>query len=112
MSAADKQKEADAPGTETPATVPFLLGCTQLDQGVIHLYREWPHKPATTAAEPSEHREEDDTLMASVLAVPAHMTPADLLAFLGSAIDGVSHIRLLRDASPHRYIALLKFRQS
>ncbi|RKP10708.1 hypothetical protein THASP1DRAFT_9531, partial [Thamnocephalis sphaerospora] len=51
----------------------------------------------------------DDGTLVAVLAVPSHLTPADFLAFLGAAVEDLTHVRLLRDVSPHRYIALLKF---
>ncbi|KAI8056991.1 hypothetical protein BDF22DRAFT_668854 [Syncephalis plumigaleata] len=113
-----KSSSAREPSTtDTAAIVPFTLGCTRLEQGVIHLYRDEStivsterHRQNDTSK--SSSNDNDATYMASVLAVPAHMTPADLLAFLGSVMDGVSHIRLLRDVSPHRYIALLRFRES
>jgi hypothetical protein len=113
MQATDSSTETPSthePSTDTAATVLFTLGCTSLEQGVIHLYRDKSTIPNTEHrkqndksisvedydANKSSNNDSDATLMASVLAVPAHMTPADLLAFLGSVMDGVSHIRLLR----------------
>lgn len=81
------------------------------------------------------HADGDGTTLA-VLAIPFFMTPADFLAFLGSAEDQITHIRIIRwvslsrtitshsplsslltsfsavdrDGSPSRTIALLKFR--
>jgi BRCA1-associated protein len=111
-------------------TVPFVLGCASLGKGVLHLYRNvlpsTSHttvgdvagggaQAATTSTMPESSSENvmsadgsDGTLIA-LLAVPSHMTPADVLAFLGAAIEHMTHLRLVHDVSPHRYIALLKF---
>ncbi|KAI9592642.1 hypothetical protein BDF19DRAFT_208526 [Syncephalis fuscata] len=130
MQSAEQQKDTEGSSTceitDSTTTVPFILGCTRLEQGVIHLYRglssnrerveDGQHESSTAGGGGSGSNTPlngsvDDTLV-SLLAVPTHMTPADLLAFLGSAIEDIAHIRLLRDVFPHRYIALLKFKQA
>ncbi|EIM23993.1 zf-UBP-domain-containing protein [Wallemia mellicola CBS 633.66] len=45
-----------------------------------------------------------------ILAVPSSMSPSDLLEFIRPALDAISHIRILRDAAPNRYITLIKFK--
>ncbi|TFY75304.1 hypothetical protein EWM64_g8709 [Hericium alpestre] len=52
-----------------------------------------------------------DGVMLAILAVPAWMMPADLLAFVAPAAEGMAHVRILRDSVPTRSIVLIKFRK-
>lgn len=45
-----------------------------------------------------------------ILAVPSSMSPSDLLEFIRPALDAISHIRILRDAAPNRFITVIKFK--
>ncbi|PJF19340.1 hypothetical protein PSACC_00859 [Paramicrosporidium saccamoebae] len=105
---------------------PFISGHTEISSGIIHVFRE----PAQTRSMTSRHedgermrmyhnREEDgslgvfysflDNTVVLVLAVPSIMSPADLLHFLGRDFAGqIERIRLLKDAAPNRYMALIK----
>ena len=50
------------------------------------------------------------TRPAVVLAVPTTTTPAELIKFCGPYRKHISHVRVLRDAAPNRYMAVLEFR--
>ena len=45
-----------------------------------------------------------------ILAVPATMTCHDLLTFTAACHGDIQHLRIIRDGSPNRYMALLTFR--
>ncbi|OAD07488.1 C2H2-type zinc finger transcription factor [Mucor lusitanicus CBS 277.49] len=91
----------------------------QLGYGVMHLYRGLrplteQELPDTKLAKdqslnlPTSGQDEDTTLC--VLAVPSYMTFKDFTDFLGSANSQIEHYRFIRDFSPNKYTALLKFR--
>lgn len=42
-----------------------------------------------------------------LLAVPATVSCRDLLSFTAACQQDIQHVRILRDASPHKYMALL-----
>lgn len=51
-----------------------------------------------------------DLSVVLILAIPAHYSPSDLLHFMGKDhVKRISKIRLLRDAAPNRFMALIKF---
>ncbi|KAJ3188694.1 hypothetical protein HDU85_004408 [Gaertneriomyces sp. JEL0708] len=106
------------------AFIPFKNGKTELNAGILHLYREMSEiedvlQERTTTDSPGSATEAlSDQLSASkgtglilcVLAVPSYMTPQDFLSFVGSTKDNMSHLRMLRDSLPNRYMVLIKFR--
>ncbi|KAG9016712.1 hypothetical protein FRB90_002393 [Tulasnella sp. 427] len=100
----------------------ILFGTANLPEGIIRIFRDTLEQ--TNAAQDTQasggsrqtqqpgrgfNADGEGTTLA-VLAIPFFMTPADFLAFLGSAEDQITHIRIIRDGSPSRTIALLKFR--
>ncbi|KAJ1984110.1 hypothetical protein H4R34_000863 [Dimargaris verticillata] len=81
--------------------------------GVLHLYRHPLPSPSNdTAPATTQTSPRADGRVVAVLAVPAYMGTADFVAFLGGYRDTISHIRIVRDSMPNRYIAVLKFRQA
>lgn len=50
--------------------------------------------------------------MLGVLAVPPWMTPSDFLAFVAPAVEGIGHLRIIRDAVPNRSMGVIKFMDS
>ncbi|KAJ3194820.1 hypothetical protein HK101_001822 [Irineochytrium annulatum] len=52
-----------------------------------------------------------DGTVLCVLAVPSYMTSQDFLNFIGgSSVKNMSHLRIIRDSIPNRYMVLIKFR--
>ncbi|KAK9765599.1 hypothetical protein K7432_005944 [Basidiobolus ranarum] len=96
--------------------VPTKIGSTNIDIGVLRLYREV--KEISLSQEenstPVENGHDDNNLgnILSVLAVPSYMTPTDFVGFVGSYKKHVSHFRIIRDSSPNKFLVLLKFRES
>jgi BRCA1-associated protein len=43
------------------------------------------------------------------LGVPSYMTTSDFLSFVGSFRHEFSHVRIVRDSSPNKYMVLLTF---
>ncbi|KAI9011333.1 BRCA1-associated protein 2-domain-containing protein [Gaertneriomyces semiglobifer] len=118
-----KKKQAYITPT-SGAFIPFKNGKTELNAGILHLYREMSEiedvlqQRTTTDSRGSATEGLSDQLSASkgtglilcVLAVPSYMTPQDFLSFVGSTKDNMSHLRMLRDSLPNRYMVLVKFR--
>ncbi|KAJ8595629.1 zf-UBP-domain-containing protein [Rhizopogon salebrosus TDB-379] len=113
-----KEKEAG----RGPSTAEFIptkteFGSANLPEGVVHVYRHRDERrqngvdESNGRASASETVSEDG-LTLGVLAVPAWMTPSDFLAFVAPAAEGMSHLRLIRDSSPNRSIAVIKFREA
>ncbi|KAF7294492.1 hypothetical protein MKEN_01441800 [Mycena kentingensis (nom. inval.)] len=106
-----------APDTgRAPATAAFIpsevgeSGSTNLPSGVIHLFREGAIDPgsASTSAVTADSPEIEGVML-GVLAVPSWMAPADFLAFVAPAAEGITHLRIIRDAIPNRSIVVIKF---
>jgi BRCA1-associated protein len=77
-------------------------GSTNLPEGVVHIFRDFPSRTDAEAVDKSladgEHKTEvgaDDNTLA-VLAVPSWMTPSDFLSFVEPAAEGIVHLRMIR----------------
>ncbi|KAI8642987.1 hypothetical protein BD408DRAFT_431895 [Parasitella parasitica] len=90
-----------------------------LGYGVLYLYRDFlplaEHElPDTKLAKDQSldislsDKGEDTTLC--ILAVPSYMTFKDFTDFLGSANSHIEHYRFIRDFSPNKYTALVRFK--
>lgn len=90
----------------------FKSGSTNLPEGVVHLFRDTGtlrETPGLEASTSTTSLTDWDGVTLGVLAVPSWMTPSDFLAFLAPAVDGVAHLRLIRDSVPNRSIAVIQF---
>jgi BRCA1-associated protein len=107
------------------AFLPFKTksGSTQLNAGVLHLYRDKTEVDDILETESIEipDPKQSSSELASikgcgtilcVLAVPSYMSSQDFLNFIGPSRKVVSHIRIVRDSFPNRYMVLIKFRNS
>ncbi|KAJ9588922.1 hypothetical protein L9F63_017800, partial [Diploptera punctata] len=74
----------------------------EVTKGILHLYKEDELTPVDRAAQVSQ--------TVCILAVPATMTCNDLLTFTAACHGDIQHLRIIRDGSPNRYMALLTFR--
>ncbi|KAI9193742.1 BRCA1-associated protein 2-domain-containing protein [Polychytrium aggregatum] len=129
--------------------VPFASGKSQLNAGIVHLYRDpidvreyfakdtaistsvahgddsgnnddaspdvvaIPLNPDGSAATPTQLQDAKGTgTILAILAVPTYMTPPDILNFIGPNQKFVSNIRIIRDATPNRFLVLIRFRQA
>lgn len=93
--------------------IDFTTGTTPLFHGTLHLYR--PSHPLVDERNSSGEikgdgctlgKEKSTCTLVCLIAIPAQLTPADLLTFLSPSLHAIQHIRLLHDPSPHRYMAL------
>ncbi|KAF4447017.1 hypothetical protein F53441_9415 [Fusarium austroafricanum] len=103
-------------GTATKAEfLPLETKNTELGWGVVHFYREGDETPGLVEANRQEHeicdsRDEDCTTLC-IPAVPAYMSPGDLMGFVGERWRGdISHCRMVMTSRMNRYLVLLKFR--
>ncbi|KAJ3237478.1 hypothetical protein HDU81_009422 [Chytriomyces hyalinus] len=112
--------------------VPFTWGRSQLNAGIVHLYRDrkeldtsqvkqnadslnkdankdasHPIKdiPSDTSVSPEQHLN-----VLCLLAVPAYMTAQDVLLFTAPFAASIQHVRFIRDAVHSRSMVLLNFR--
>ncbi|KAH7907261.1 hypothetical protein BJ138DRAFT_1014815 [Hygrophoropsis aurantiaca] len=117
-----KEKEVGR-GPITAEFVPNIRtksGSTNLPEGTVHLYRDCNDQrmgnantmPSSSTADiPTGEATLEGGIMLGVLAVPSWMTPSDFLAFVAPAAEGMAHLRLIRDSTPNRSMAIIKFRQ-
>lgn len=103
--------------------VPSDPQTTGLDTGTVHLYRDTIKQRDTAAIGGSDasasatqseeaYVDRDETTLC-ILAVPSHVTPSDLLGWLGSeTLQQVMNVRLVKSARSDRYMVLLKFRDT
>ncbi|KAI0305901.1 hypothetical protein B0F90DRAFT_1694372 [Multifurca ochricompacta] len=116
------QGQADPRGPAIATFVPqshTKSGSANLPDGVVHVYRDVERQRLAETGEETPSPDtsrimlenaDSDGYMVGVLAVPSWMTPSDFLAFVAPAQDGMAHLRMIRDMSPNRSIALIKFR--
>ncbi|PNF20905.1 BRCA1-associated protein [Cryptotermes secundus] len=92
------------PGFKTREQMNFVSGnpFVEVTKGILHLYKENELTPMDRAAQRSQ--------TVCILAVPATMTCHDLLTFTAACHGDIQHLRIIRDGSPNRYMALLTFR--
>ncbi|KNE61137.1 hypothetical protein AMAG_06890 [Allomyces macrogynus ATCC 38327] len=92
---------------------PTHQGTAQIACGILHLYRESP--PTSPSSPRPAHTviHTASTNLLCILAVPMYMTPADFLTWLGPIHAAhISHLRMIRDHLPHRYMVLARFRDA
>ncbi|KAG8858442.1 hypothetical protein FRB91_009752 [Serendipita sp. 411] len=109
MNEPNKAKDKVTNAAKGPATASFTAtgetnsGGTLLSDGTMHLYRTDP------SASVVDDYIENGTVVA-ILAIPSWMSVSDFLTFISPAIEGIAHLRIVRDAIPTRAVALMKFR--
>jgi BRCA1-associated protein len=105
-------------GTATKAKfLPLETKNTELGWGVVHFYREGDETPGLTEVDHHEsetaNSEDNDCTTLCIPAVPAYMSPGDLMGFVGEKWTGdISHCRMVMTSRMNRYLALLKFRDN
>ncbi|KAM0243674.1 hypothetical protein ACHAPO_000528 [Fusarium lateritium] len=105
-------------GTATKADLlPLETKNTELGWGVVHFYREGDETLSLLEAEGQENGTEDlknnDCTTLCIPAVPAYMSPGDLMGFVGEKWRGdISHCRMVMTSRMNRYLVLLKFRDN
>ncbi|KAF7309649.1 hypothetical protein MIND_00336000 [Mycena indigotica] len=117
----DKSAQKAREKGREPAIATFIAsetvesGSTNLPSGVVHLFRQGAGKlpqDQTSSSAVTADAPEQDGIMLAVLAVPPWMTPADFLAFVAPASEGITHLRIIRDTIPNRSMAVIKFSHS
>ncbi|KAF5669718.1 RING UBP finger domain-containing protein [Fusarium denticulatum] len=105
-------------GTATKAEfLPLETKNTELGWGVVHFYREEDEtsgliETAHQETEASGSKDTDCTTLC-IPAVPAYMSPGDLMGFVGEKWRGdISHCRMVMTSRMNRYLVLLKFRNN
>ncbi|KAF8967694.1 hypothetical protein BDZ97DRAFT_1656175 [Flammula alnicola] len=92
-------------------------GTTNLPEGTVHVFRDGSSKPTPEELEAKVAEmsltgaidDDSDGIMLGVLAVPSWMTPSDFLAFVAPAVEGIGHLRIIRDFAPNRSMVIIKF---
>ncbi|PPQ90742.1 hypothetical protein CVT25_010131 [Psilocybe cyanescens] len=116
LSAKDKiRSKGPAEATFVPHTR-SKSGTTNLPEGTVHIFRDGSTKPTPEELEAkvsemalTDPAEESEGIMLGVLAVPPWMTPSDFLEFVAPAVDGIAHLRIIRDFAPNRSMVVIKF---
>ncbi|KAJ3161422.1 hypothetical protein HDU86_007204 [Geranomyces michiganensis] len=129
LSAKKRQKAHITP--TSGAFIPFQHGMTELNAGILHLYRDreevenvlaaskgsppsaldkGSEQASQLTAEQTFHSSKGTGTILCVLAVPSYMTAQDFLAFVGPMHQDMAHLRIVRDSLPNRYMVLIKFR--
>ncbi|KAH9479491.1 RING finger protein ETP1-like protein [Psilocybe cubensis] len=112
----------ERPRSRGPAEATFVphtrskSGTTNLPEGTVHIFRDGSSKPTTEELEAkvskmalTDPAADSDGIMLGVLAVPSWMTPSDFLEFVAPAVDGIAHLRIIRDFAPNRSMVVIKF---
>ncbi|KAF4345713.1 ubiquitin [Fusarium beomiforme] len=105
-------------GTATKAEfLPLETKNTELGWGVVHFYREGEETSGLVETNPQETEASDlknaDCTTLCIPAVPAYMSPGDLMGFVGEKWRGdIVHCRMVMTSRMNRYLVLLKFRDN
>lgn len=99
-------------GTATRAEfLPRETKNTELGWGVVHFYRDGEESSPLDAPEGEAASTADGSSTLCIPAVPAYMTPGDLIGFFGDRwMSDMSHCRMVMTSRMNRYLVLLKFR--
>ncbi|RKO89033.1 BRCA1-associated protein 2-domain-containing protein [Blyttiomyces helicus] len=131
-SAGDGNSKVTATGATKPrhivptsgAFVPFRAGKTELNAGILHLYRDREEvldilsQDAIPLDEDASGHPTSSALASAqgtgtvlcVLAVPTYMSAQDFLNFVAPVRRTIAHLRIVRDSIPNRYMVLVKCR--
>ncbi|KAI8832418.1 BRCA1-associated protein 2-domain-containing protein [Chytriomyces cf. hyalinus JEL632] len=133
-SALDESRSGSALMAIESVPVPFTWGRSQLNAGIVHLYRDrkeldtsldtatlnngankhtaHPNKdsPSDTSVRTNPISSEQTLNVLCLLAVPAYMTAQDVLLFTAPFAASIQHVRFIRDAVHSRSMVLLNFR--
>ncbi|KAJ3467310.1 hypothetical protein MRS44_004874 [Fusarium solani] len=105
-------------GTATKAKfLPLETKNTEVGWGVVHFYRDGEETHGMGEAEHHEDGAEEskdiDYTTLCIPAVPAYMSPGDLMGFVGEKWrSDISHCRMVMTSKMNRYLVLLKFRDN
>ncbi|KAL6361701.1 hypothetical protein LRP88_05176 [Fusarium phalaenopsidis] len=105
-------------GTATKAEfLPLETKNTEVGWGVVHFYRDGEETHGMGEAEHHEDGAEEskdiDYTTLCIPAVPAYMSPGDLMGFVGEKWrSDISHCRMVMTSKMNRYLVLLKFRDN
>jgi BRCA1-associated protein len=105
-------------GTATKADfLPLETKNTELGWGVVHFYRDDDETPSLVESGGPENgigdSKDNDCTTLCIPAVPAYMSPGDLMGFVGEKWrSGISHCRMVMTSRMNRYLVLLKFRDN
>lgn len=99
--------------TTTGKFVPFESKTSELESGILHLFRDKLSEEDGSASSSSHSpREvENKSLVLACLAVPAYVSTQDWIEFMEPVLQVIAHIRIIRDSFPNRYMVVLKFRE-
>ena len=125
---AESHNSEESNADRIPNYVPFSTGRTQICSGVVHLLRDLSAPPlaeqlseiVTVYRKPAVIEGGEEAVGAVyrfpqlsvvlILAIPSFLSPAEFIRFIGTEqLERVERMRLLRDAAPNRYMAILKF---
>ncbi|KAJ4018153.1 hypothetical protein NW766_004230 [Fusarium irregulare] len=105
-------------GTATKADfLPLETKNTELGWGVVHFYRDGDKTPSLVEFGGPENgigdSKDNDCTTLCIPAVPAYMSPGDLMGFVGEKWrSDISHCRMVMTSRMNRYLVLLKFRDN
>ncbi|KAG0170286.1 hypothetical protein DFQ30_002673 [Apophysomyces sp. BC1015] len=87
---------------------------SNLNYGILHLYRDAKELSEQDKPEniPTNDQLSDQCTIMCTLAVPSYLDTPDFLSFVAPVDQFVSHYRIIRDASPNKYMVLMKFRDT
>lgn len=85
------------PKPRSPPRSPETSGRTELNWGVVHLFRESGAAPEESSAKDKRKAmDEDDGTVVGMVSVPGILTAAAILAFVSPALESIAQLRLLR----------------
>ncbi|KAK4049538.1 hypothetical protein OIV83_004035 [Microbotryomycetes sp. JL201] len=89
---------------------PERQGTTDLNWGIVHLFREaGAYKDDSTDKAKRKAMNDDDGTIVGLVSVPGVITAAAILTFISPALESIAQLRMIKDSTPNRTIVLIRF---
>ncbi|CAH8510563.1 unnamed protein product [Schistosoma turkestanicum] len=95
---------SDSLDSDKGEEISFFSGnpTVETTEGIIHIYKNQREVPRCSAIVTST--------MLCFFSVPSHITVKDLLRFISPMRNVIEELKIVKDSTPNRYMALIKFR--
>ncbi|KAM0786636.1 hypothetical protein ACM66B_002088 [Microbotryomycetes sp. NB124-2] len=98
------------PATMQATRPPERQGTTDLNWGIVHLFREaGAYRDDSTDKAKRKAMNDDDGTIVGLVSVPGVITAAAILTFISPALESIAQLRMIKDSTPNRTIVLIRF---
>ncbi|KAK4048856.1 hypothetical protein OIO90_005664 [Microbotryomycetes sp. JL221] len=108
--AAGRPRASSTAPIVTSSRPPERQGSTDLNWGVVHLFREaGAYVDDSTDKLKRKAMNDDDGTIVGLVSVPGNITASSILTFISPALESIAQLRMIKDSTPNRTIVLIRF---